>query len=209
MDQYRYPMGRQGRLIAESMNREHKPLTTWGLAHVTIEPYSVILDVGCGGGRTVGRLARRAPQGKVYGIDYSLDMVKYSRELNRKLIAKNRAEIIEGSVEQLSFSDGFFNMVTAIETYYFWSNFHAASTEIQRVLKPGGKLLMVNEMVADGKYEVENAKLIAETRVQLIPLEEIRLALKSIGFVDIQVSTKAGSPWNAVLAEKAANETLH
>jgi hypothetical protein len=67
----------------------------------------------------------------------------------------------------------------------------------------------VNEMVADGKYEVENAKLIAETHVRLIPLEEIRKAMHFAGFVAVQVFTKPESPWNGVLAQKAASETLH
>jgi ubiquinone/menaquinone biosynthesis C-methylase UbiE len=191
------------------MNREHEQLTLWGLSHVTIEPSSVILDVGCGGGKTVSRLTQRAPKGKVYGLDYSPDMVAYSKKLNQKLIAENRAEIVEGKVEQMNFPDGFFDLVTAIETYYFWSNFPAALAEINRVLKLSGKLLMVNEMVADGKYEVENAKLIAETHVRLIPLEEIRKAMHFAGFVAVQVFTKPESPWNGVLAQKAASETLH
>jgi ubiquinone/menaquinone biosynthesis C-methylase UbiE len=191
------------------MNREHEQLTLWGLSYVTIEPSSVILDVGCGGGKTVSRLTQRAPKGKVYGLDYSPDMVAYSKKLNQKLIAENRAEIVEGKVEQMNFPDGFFDLVTAIETYYFWSNFPAALAEINRVLKLSGKLLMVNEMVADGKYEVENAKLIAETHVRLIPLEEIRKAMHFAGFVVVQVFTKPESPWNGVLAQKAASETLH
>jgi ubiquinone/menaquinone biosynthesis C-methylase UbiE len=42
-----------------------------GLEHISIEKHHAILDVGCGGGRTVSKLATIATQGKVYGIDYS------------------------------------------------------------------------------------------------------------------------------------------
>ena len=83
----------------------------------------IILDVGCGGGKTVSRLAQLAPQGKVFGIDYSPDMVKFSKKINKNLIAQKRAEIMDGPVEKMSFQDDLFDLVTAFETYYFWTNF--------------------------------------------------------------------------------------
>ena len=197
-DQYRCPMGRRGRLVATMMNQHHEPLTLWGLTKITIGSDCVILDVGCGGGKTVSRLAQLAPQGRVFGIDYSVDMVKFSKKINKMLIVQNRVEIIEGSVEKMSFKDDFFDLVTAFETYYFWSNFLNALKEIKRVLKPGGKLLLVNELI----YGATPAKLIEETHVKLFPLEKIHNVMQSIGFVDIQVFTKAESPWNAIACQK-------
>ncbi|MGA2683061.1 MAG: class I SAM-dependent methyltransferase [Candidatus Bathyarchaeia archaeon] len=201
-DQYRCPSGRPGRLAAKLMNQRHEPLTLWGLTTVKIASDDVILDVGCGGGKTVSRLAQQAPQGKVFGIDYSADMVDYSKKVNKKLIAQNRVQIVEGSVEKMSFPNDYFDLVTAFETYYFWLSFRDALVEIKRVLKPGGKLLLVNEMVQDGVYEVKYPKLIEETHVRLIPLEEIRNTMRSVDFVGVKVFTKAESPWNAVLAQK-------
>ncbi|MCW4017553.1 MAG: class I SAM-dependent methyltransferase [Candidatus Bathyarchaeota archaeon] len=200
--QYRCPTGQGGRIVAESMNRAHEPLTLWGLGHVKVEPDWVVLDVGCGGGKTVNRLAHLVPNGKVIGLDYSPDMVTYSKEFNKKLIAQNCIEIVEGSVEKTGFPDGFFDLVTAFETYYFWSNLTEALTEIKRVLKPNGQLLLVNEMVKDGKYEVEHAKLIKDTYVRLIPLKELRKAMLSVGFGSVQAFMKAESPWNTILAQK-------
>ena len=202
LDQYKCPTGRRGRVVAALMNKGHEALTLWGLTHVNIEPDYVILDVGCGGGKTISRLAQQAPLGKVFGIDYSADMVAYSRKVNKKLIAENRAEIREGSVEKTGFPDNFFDLVTANETYYFWPSLPNALREIKRVLKFGGQLLLVNEMVKDGVYDVENAEIIEKTQVCLVPLEEIRNILQSVGFVDVQIFTKAESPWNAVLARK-------
>jgi ubiquinone/menaquinone biosynthesis C-methylase UbiE len=202
MDQYKRPMGHRGRLVAASMNRHHRPLTLWGLTHVSIESGYVILDVGCGGGKTLNHLAQQAVQGKVFGIDHSPDMVEYSKKVNKKLIVESRVEIVEGSVERMGFADNFFDLVTAVETYYFWPNFSAALKEIKRVLKPHGSLLMVNEMIKDGVYEVKYAETIEQTHVQLIPLEDIRNTLQTVGFADVQIFTKAGSPWNAVVAQK-------
>jgi SAM-dependent methyltransferase len=202
MDQYRCPTGTEGRAIAASMNRRHSTLTAWGLKHVKINPDSIILDVGCGGGKTVSTLAQRAVQGKVFGIDYSRDMVEYSKEINRELITQNRVEIKEASAEKTGFPDSFFDLVTTIETHYFWPSLPDAFQGIKRVLKPEGKLLMVNEMVKDGVYEVENAEMIEKAHVRLFRLQEIQGMLEAAGFADVKVFTKAESPWNAVLAKK-------
>jgi ubiquinone/menaquinone biosynthesis C-methylase UbiE len=202
MDQFRRPTGRRGRLVAALMNRGHEPLSLWGLTHVNIEPNYVILDVGCGGGKTVNRLAQQAALGKVFGIDYSADMVEYSKKVNKKLIAENRVEIAEASVEKTGFPDDFFDLVTAIETYYFWPSFSDGVQEIRRVLKSGGQFLMVNEMVQDGVYDVKYAKTIEQAHVHLIPLDETKNTLEAVGFEDVQIFTKAESPWNAFLAKK-------
>ena len=129
-------------------------------------------------------------------------MVEFAKEVNKKFLAQNRVEIVEGSVEKMVFPDNFFDLVTAFETYYFWSSLPDAFQEIKRVLKPEGKLLMVNEMAKDGVYEVKNAELIEKTHVRLFALDEIRSFLQSAGFVEVKVFTKCKSPWNAILAQK-------
>ena len=181
MGQFRRPTGRRGRFIAALMNRGHKPLTLWGLTHVKIAPDYVILDVGCGGGKTVSRLAEKAPLGKVFGIDYSADMVEYSKKVNKKLIVEDKVEIVEGSVDKTGFPDEFFDLVIAIETYYFWSSFPDALKEIWRVLKPSGFLLLVNEMVKDGVYDIKSARTIEQTHVSLIPLDKIKNTALRVG----------------------------
>jgi len=101
----------------------------------------------------------------------------------------------------MGFSNDFFDLVTAIETYYFWPSFSDALREIRRVLRSGGQFLMVNEMVQDGVYDVKYAKTIEKAHVRLIPLDETRNTLEAVGFEDVQIFTKTESPWNAVLAK--------
>ena len=201
MNQFRCPTGVQGRTVAELMNQQHDALSNWGLSHIQIKPDFVVLDVGCGGGKTIGKLARQASQGLVVGIDYSKDMVKYSKEQNQQLDKEGRIGLAQASVEKLCFPDDFFDLVTAIETYYFWPNVQTAFKEIRRVLKPRGKLLIVSEMVKDGKYEVENAETVAKTSVRLLSLMEIENLLASANF-DVKVSKKSDSVWNTVIATK-------
>jgi len=200
--QYNCPTGVSGRKVAASMNREHWNLTTWGLKHVSINPDFVILDVGCGGGKTISRLTRHTVQGKVYGIDHSADMVEYSKQVNKKLIATKRAEIMQGSAEKTGFKEDFFDLVTAIETYYFWPNLAETFLEIKRILKNEGYLLIISEMIKDGVYEVENAEIIAKTQVHLVPLVEMERMLYSAGFSSVKIYRKRKTDWNAILAQK-------
>lgn len=202
MDQFRRPTGRQGKIVAALMNRGHKALTTWGLTHVIIEPSNVILDVGCGGGKTVNRLAQTAPKGKVYGIDHSSDMVTYAKKVNKKLIKQNRVEIFEASVEKTNLPSNCFDLVIAVETYYFWTSLPEVFREILRMLKLKGKFLIINEMVKDGFYDVEKAEMIRKAHVKLFELDEIGGMLQSAGFVGVEVFRKENSAWNTVYAEK-------
>ena len=200
--QYRCPTGVSGRKVAANMNNGHWDLTTWGLKHAKIKTDSVILDVGCGGGKTISRMARRAVLGKIYGIDHSEDMVDYSKQVNRGLIVTNRVEIMQATVEKTGFKNDFFDLVTAIETYYFWPHLAESFQEIKRILKKEGYLLIVSEMIKDGVYEVENAEIIAKTQVNLVPLLEMQNMLYSAGFSSVKVYRKRKSKWEAVLAQK-------
>ena len=66
--QCRKPTRWAGKPYLWLMNISHSGLTDWGLQHVVIEK-RFTMDVGCGGGKTVDKLAAMASDGKVYGID--------------------------------------------------------------------------------------------------------------------------------------------
>ena len=70
-NQCQKPQGWLGRIFLWNMNSRHSRVTDWGLSHVDIEKQYTILDVGCGGGRTLSKLAAEAIEGRVYGVDHS------------------------------------------------------------------------------------------------------------------------------------------
>ena len=129
------------------MNIGHSRLHRWGLEAAEIRPCDKVLDVGCGGGRAIARILARTRR-EVAGVDHSPEAVETTRRLNRSAIASGRLRVLEGSVDHLPFRDGFFDVVTAFETTYFWPDLQAGLIEIRRVLSPGGRLVITNE-VAD------------------------------------------------------------
>ena len=97
----RKPTGWMGQLVAMAMNRGHRALTAWGLGHVVVGPQDMVLDIGCGGGQAVRKLAEFAAGGTVFGIDYSADSVAVARRRNADQISAGHVDIHRGSASEL------------------------------------------------------------------------------------------------------------
>jgi len=152
LNQFRQPSGWFGRFNLWLMNRRHSKLTDWGLSHVTVNRDATILDVGCGGGRTVAKLAAVATEGRVYGVDFSEASVRMTRALNRRLVDQGRVDIRQSGVSRLPFPDRRFDLATAVETHFYWPDLSNDVREVLRVLKPGGTLVIIAEAYKGGKH---------------------------------------------------------
>jgi ubiquinone/menaquinone biosynthesis C-methylase UbiE len=161
--------------------------------------------VGCGGGRTLSKLAEKAQQGKVYGIDYSEDSVAASKRTNAPWIAAGRVEVQHGSVSQLLFSDGTFDLVTAIETHFWWPNLPTDMQEIFRIVKPGGKLIIIAEVYKGANTRMARLceKYASRTGMTLLDLNGHRGLFAATGYSDIQVSAEPDKGWMCAIGRKA------
>ncbi len=204
--QCRKPSGFFGKFILWDMNRHHSKLTDWGLSHVDIEKTDTILDVGCGGGRTISKLATMASEGKVWGIDYSEESVTAAHRRNTRWIDIGRVSIREGSVSQLPFADNTFDGVTAIETHLFWPNLPEDLREIFRVLRSGGVLLIVAEIYKGGKHLEGVRKQIFEkhlaANMNLLTPDEHRELFTNAGFSDVQIFEELEKGWICAAGKK-------
>jgi ubiquinone/menaquinone biosynthesis C-methylase UbiE len=202
--QCRKPSGWLGRFILWKMNRQHSQSTDWGLSHVQVEPDYTILDVGCGGGRTISKLAAKATQGKVYGVDYSEESVAASRRKNAGSIGRDRVEVRQGSVSQLPFSDGMFNLVTAVETHFYWPDLPADLREILRVLKPGGALVIVAEVHKGANSAMSRLaeKYVDRTGMTLLTADEHRDLFVNADYRDVRVIENDAKGWICCIGRK-------
>jgi len=92
----RKPQGIGGRIILAVMNLGHNSVSKWGLERLPIKPADRILDIGCGGGKNIARMLKRAYQGRVCGLDYSELSVDKTLKLNFRAVLTGRAEIQPG-----------------------------------------------------------------------------------------------------------------
>jgi ubiquinone/menaquinone biosynthesis C-methylase UbiE len=145
-DNFRKPTGWSGRLVGHAMARQHKPLTVWTIGLMGVQPDDCILDVGCGGGMAVSLLSQVAREGFVAGLDYSPEMVRQATRRNRGAVERGRVEFRQGNAMALPFTEGSFDKVCGIETFYFWPDPLRGLREAYRVLKVGGELAITLEM---------------------------------------------------------------
>jgi SAM-dependent methyltransferase len=206
LNQFRKPAGWFGRLNLANMNRHHSRLTDWGLARVSVSRSATVLDVGCGGGRTVSKLAALAPEGIVFGVDYSDASVAASRRKNKREIREGRVEIRQASVSGLPFAPDTFDLITAVETHFYWPDLPADVRAVLRVLKPGGALLIVSEAYKGGKKARQNqmfADAMSKTGIfSHLTVEEHRDLLAGAGYSDVQVFEDYDKGWLCATGRK-------
>jgi ubiquinone/menaquinone biosynthesis C-methylase UbiE len=186
------------------MNSGHSKLTDWGLEHISIEKHHTILDVGCGGGRTVSKLAAMATQGKVYGVDYSEESTAAAKRTNAQWIELGRVEIRHGSVSQLPFPEGLFDLVTAVETHFWWPDLTGDMREVFRVVKPGGTLVLIAEVYKGANTTVSKLaeKYASRTGMTLLSVDEHRELVTDAGFLYVQVIEERGKGWICGIGRK-------
>lgn len=196
------PDGFWGKLMIRSMNKGHSELTDWALCHVNIKSGDYVLDVGCGGGKTVGKLSNMVGNGKVYGIDYSDLCIKKAEKLNHKNVLCGKVKLQKATVSALPFDSEKFDLVTAVETYYFWPEKLNDLREIWRVLKPGGRIMLVFEMLKDKNDPEKWSKVEERLNIEAVSREDIDAMLERAGFLSIRTYVKSGTTWLCAVAVK-------
>lgn len=98
----------------------------------------VLLDVGCGDGALASELARRGAA--VTGLDADPAIIAAARR--RAQAAAMPLQFVEGQAESLPFESGSFDLVLAVTVLCFVRDAERAVSEMARVLKPGGRLVI-------------------------------------------------------------------
>lgn len=193
------PEGILGKLILNSMNSGHTPISKWGLSHYGWKPDTAALDIGCGGGMNVRRMLVLAPKGKTAGIDISDESVNKSRKVNQGELGK-RCSIKKGSADAIPYKDERFDVVTAFETIYFWPDIPKAFDEILRVLKPGGTFMVVCEMSDPDCIWSRTVE-----GIRIYTAEQLKDFFTDAGFQDIKID-RTKKVWVCVTGKKAGTE---
>lgn len=137
------PSGLAGLLMRPALNRVNARVNRAALDLLSLAPDHRLLDIGFGGGLLLREALRRLPQGFVAGIEISDPMLKLARRRFRRELLAARLEVKEGSASAIPYADASFDRVTAVNTLHFWPDPPAGLLESLRVLRPGGRLVVV------------------------------------------------------------------
>jgi arsenite methyltransferase len=120
-----------------------------------------ILDIGCGAGvDSIIAASLVGPSGSVTGIDLVPEMLARASE-NARLAGVDNVTFQESSAERLPFPDNSFDMVISNGVFNLVVDKVKALSEVFRVLKPGGRFLLADQVLAgelpkETKARVEN-----------------------------------------------------
>ncbi|MEH6942888.1 class I SAM-dependent methyltransferase [Bacillus sp. JJ722] len=191
IEQAKKPKGSIGSIMIRIMNFAHAGMNKWAIEKMKFRKDSVLLDIGCGGGKAIQLLSKAHTYGKIYGIDYSEQAVNDSIRVNMREVEKGKVEILQASVTDLPFSNQTFDIITAFQTHYFWADLENGVKEVSRVLKQNGEFFIVAE-----KYKINYHMKSYKTK------EEMERLLKSFGFQTITFSENNHAKWLCVKGSK-------
>jgi len=134
------PTGTLARVMGWLMNRHNARMNAFAVDQLELSPPDRVLEIGFGGGVALRSLVGRASF--VGGVDLSREMVEWAKAKYSTAVTAGRADFREGSVEAIPFDAASFGKALSVNTVYFWRSLDAGFTEIQRVLAPGGRVVV-------------------------------------------------------------------
>ena len=166
----------------EEMEENHLPIVIPTLEMMSLRSYDRVLDVGCGSGWLVRRLAQLLPGGTFAGVDVSDEMVRRAQNAGATL---PNATFLQGTAEDLTVPAESFSKVVSVESAYYWHNVGRGLGEIFRVLAPGGSAWILINYYRDNSdcHQWANNFEIPTT---LLSAAEWQKQLETVGFREVQ-----------------------
>ena len=140
--QLRQPHGEEAVHVGVKMNEGNLHINLYMLEALRAQAGDHILEIGMGNGMFVKNLFDIRNDVHYTGCDASEIMVHEAQLHNEAFIEKGQAAFQQGQVEDLPFENDSFDRVFSVNTIYFWDDMPLALSEIRRVLKPDGQVLI-------------------------------------------------------------------
>jgi len=181
--QLREPSGIVGGLILPRLfNRRNAALNDLTLECLGLEPRDRVLDVGCGGGYLLRRMAHFVTDGLVAGVDLSPRMVSFCERRYRPLIQAGGLEVRCASAEDLPYPSAFFTKACSVNAIFYLSEAGLAVSELWRVLADGGVLVIC----FTSKKSLQKRGF-GKHGLSLFEDDEVRDLMESSGFREVRM----------------------
>ena len=101
------------------------------------EPFTDLLDCGCGPAPMLTLLHEKYPEKHYTGIDLTPEMIEVAKSKNMAGV-----ELVVGDCENLPFDDQSFDAVICCQSFHHYPNVQNFFNSVYRVLRPGGRLIL-------------------------------------------------------------------
>ncbi len=125
------------RFMGAALNRDNKSILDAAVEALQPKEGERIIDVGFGGGYALDRVLERVSPARPVGVEISLPMIEAGRERWGEAVELHLAD-----VTAMPFTKAAADAVLSVNTIYFWPDARAALSEIRRVLRSGGRLVL-------------------------------------------------------------------
>ncbi len=159
-------------------------------------PLGRVLDVGCGTGNLLPRLAEAKSVERYVGLDPSLEMLRVAGA--RAAASPFPAARLSAYAAALPFAPGSFDTAVSASSLHYWADAAAGLREIRRVLRPGGTLLLLDWDRSPLPMRLLDAwmRLTGVRYERMYAADEVERMLAEAGFrVEGVVRGSAGGPW--------------
>ena len=189
--QARKPSGIIGRfLMTKIFNDGNAELNSFVKAMLGLQEENKVLEIGFGPGKLINEMAAITTDGVVTGIDFSQVMLEKASELNKQYISKGKVILCKGECSSLPFDNESFDKLCSINTLYFWKEPDTNFSEMFRVIKSGGKIVIG---FRDDK-QMKNLNLSADV-FSYYSQEDVVNMLAEAGFANAHIKEKEGRPF--------------
>jgi cyclopropane fatty-acyl-phospholipid synthase-like methyltransferase len=138
-----------------------------------LAPHHQVLDAGCGFGTNALRLVRQFDVAKVTGANVSEVQLGIARAAAREAGVAHRTEFLLADVTALPFAPASFDAVVSVEAAFHFDTRERFFAEALRVLKPGGRLSVVDLLPLPPRNPVERAMLDTVRRTLAVPAANV------------------------------------
>ena len=109
---------------------------------------NAVLDIGCGTGRLLRRIARQYPGAELVGVDPAPGMVRQAQSQGS---SEQHVEFVNAQAEKLPFPDASFDLVFTTVSFHHWADQSQGLNEVRRVLRNEG-LFVLTDVMASGLF---------------------------------------------------------
>ena len=137
-----HPKGVLGKLGGMVMARMNVMVYQRAIELLDVRPHDKVLEIGFGPGVGIQLMADTVPSISITGIDPSEKMVEQAGARNADSLRAGLVDLRVGSVESLPFENAIFDKALAVNSMQIWPDAIAGLREMQRVLKPGARVVL-------------------------------------------------------------------